>query len=157
MLLVESSMCLLMVHTSIQPWPGCETSMDKYCTVCPSYLHQRYCSVGLSIEEKIPALPRTRKQRKSFILPANGFWWTTSIGCQCSCLPLGTAGQNWYGRVVSTDDERRQVDVKWFVETGRTGVFIISNQEDIVPWKSVLSFARMIRVMGGYRLDENIG
>ena len=70
---------------------------------------------------------------------------------------LGTGGQNWFGKVVSTDCERHKADVKWFVETRRAGVFKLSNQEDTIMWKSVLGFAKMIRVMGGYRLDEHVG
>lgn len=63
--------------------------------------------------------------------------------------------QNWYGKVLSTDDERQKAGVKWFVETRRAGVYKLSNQEDTVHWRSVLGFARMVRVMGGYRLEEH--
>ena len=69
---------------------------------------------------------------------------------------LGTGRQTWFGKVVSTDDEALEANVKWFVETRRSGVFKLSNQEDTIRWRSILDFARMRRVMGGYRLDEHV-
>ena len=67
---------------------------------------------------------------------------------------LGPSRQEWYGKVLSTDDEQHKADVKWFVATKRAGVFKLSTQEDTIYWKSALGFARMVRVLGGYRLQE---
>jgi hypothetical protein len=69
---------------------------------------------------------------------------------------MGTAQQTWYGRVVSTDEGGCKATVKWFVETQRAGLFQLSNQEDIIQWKSILGFVAMTRVIGGYRLNEAV-
>ena len=68
---------------------------------------------------------------------------------------LGRGGQVWFARIISSDDQNHKASLKWFTETRRTGLYTLSNQEDIVPSRSILGYAHMRRVMGGYRIEED--
>ena len=52
----------------------------------------------------------------------------------------------WFSRIMSSDDQNCKANVKWFVESHRAGLFTLSSQEDIVPWRSILGYARMRRM-----------
>ena len=68
---------------------------------------------------------------------------------------LGRGGQVWFAKIVSSDDQNHKANVRWFAESRRAGLYTLSSQEDIVPWRSILGYANMRRVMGGYRVDPN--
>ena len=68
---------------------------------------------------------------------------------------LGRGGQVWFARIVSSDDQNHRANVRWFAESRRAGLYTLSSQEDIVPWKSILGYVHMRRVMGGYRVEPN--
>lgn len=60
----------------------------------------------------------------------------------------------WFGRIISSDDENHKANLKWFIESRGPGLYTLSCQEDTVAWRSILGFASMRRVMGGYRLEN---
>ena len=49
---------------------------------------------------------------------------------------LGRGGQVWFAKIVSSDDQNHKANVRWFAESRRAGLYTLSSQEDIVPWKS---------------------
>ena len=66
----------------------------------------------------------------------------------------GRGGQVWFGRIICSDDEHHKANLKWFIESRHPGLYTLSCQEDTVAWRSILGFANMRRVMGGYRLEN---
>ena len=62
-------------------------------------------------------------------------------------------GQVWFGRIIFSDDENHKANLKWFIELRQPGLYTLSSREDTVAWRSMLGFANMRRVMGGYRLE----
>lgn len=68
---------------------------------------------------------------------------------------LGQGRQIWFARIASSDDRNRKARPKWFTLSRHAGVYTLSNQEDIVHWRSILVYACVRRVIGGYRIDED--
>ena len=110
----------------------------------------------------MPSLSRISIQRQSVFLPID-FDGSPPKAVDVAVYPeeddnvkvLGRGGQVWFARIISSDDQNHKASLKWFTETRLTGLYTLSNQEDIVPWRSILGYAHMIRVMGGYRIEED--
>ena len=66
---------------------------------------------------------------------------------------LGRGGHVWFAKVVSSDNQICKANVKWFAESRHAGLYTLSSQQDIVPWRSILGYAYIKRVVGGYRVE----
>lgn len=67
---------------------------------------------------------------------------------------LGTRNDLWYGRVCEVEVETRSLNVQWYQETRRQGVWTLTPNVDKVHFASILGVVQTRRVFGGIRFLE---
>ena len=65
---------------------------------------------------------------------------------------LGADNEDWFGLVQQVDYEAREASVKWYAETRRQGVWVLTNQQDNVHFSSILNVCQVNRTFGGYNI-----
>jgi len=66
----------------------------------------------------------------------------------------GTRNDTWYGHVCEVDNHAATVNVKWYQETRRQGVWTLTTQVDRIHFASLLGTVQTRRVFGGVRYVE---
>jgi hypothetical protein len=66
----------------------------------------------------------------------------------------GTGNQEWYGKVNAVNLGERKAYMQWYIETRRIGVWVATNGEDEIHFRSIIRIATATRTFGGFKITD---